>query len=81
MERGVIMNITEEIIVWLVILGIITFLLGTQIGRIYEKKEMNKIIVMHNLISNIWRNLLLLRTKEYTSLLREYIKLTKGTKE
>ena len=71
------MSITTEIIVWLVISGIVIFLVGTQIGRIYGQREMSKIIVMHKLVSNIWRDLLLHKTKEYTALLREYIKLVK----
>ena len=71
------MSITTEIIVWLVISGIVIFLVGTQIGRIYGQREMSKIIVMHKLVSNIWRDLLLHKTKEYTALLREYIKLAK----
>ena len=71
------MSITAEIIVWLVISGIVIFLVGTQIGRIYGQREMSKIIVMHKLVSNIWRDLLLHKTKEYTALLREYIKLVK----
>ncbi len=77
MERGVIMNITVEVIVWSVMLGIIIFLLGTQIGRICGQKEMEKIIDMHKLVSNIWKGITVDTLKRYEMLLREYIKLAK----
>lgn len=67
----------ELIITLLILLGALIFLVGTQIGRIIGQKEMDDVIRMHKLVSNIWRELLLLRTKEYTALLREYIKSTK----
>lgn len=65
------------VVTLLILLSTLIFLVGMQIGRIIGQKEMNDVIRMHKLISNIWRDLLLLRTKEYTALLREYIKSTK----
>lgn len=65
------------VITLLIILGTLIFLIGTQIGRIVGQREMNDVIRMHKLVSSIWKGLLLARTKEYTVLLREYIKATK----
>ncbi len=80
MERGEIMNITAEIITWSIVLGIVIFLLGTQVGRIFGQREMNKVIIMHKLVSNIWKGITVDTLKRYEMLLREYIKLAKGTK-
>ncbi len=77
MERGVIMNITTGIIVQLVLLGIIIFFLGTQVGRIYGQREMKKIIDIHKHVSSIWKGLTADTLKRYEMLFREYIKLAK----
>ena len=78
MERGIIMNTDINIVITLlIILGTLIFLIGTQIGRVIGQREMDDVIRMHKLVSNIWKELLLRKTTEYTALLREYIKLTK----
>ena len=78
MEKGVIMNTDINIaVILLIILGTLIFLVGTQIGRIIGQKEMNKIIVMHKLVSNIWKGITADTLKRYDMLLREYIKLAK----
>ena len=72
------MNIdTEIVIILLIVLSILIFLIGTQIGRIIGQREMNDVIQMHKLVSSIWKGLFLDKTKEYITLLREYIKSTK----
>ena len=71
------MSITAEIIVWLVISGIVIFLVGTQVGRIYGQREMKKIIDMHKHVSSIWKGLTADTLKRYEMLFREYIKLAK----
>jgi hypothetical protein len=79
MERGEIMNLTTETVInlFLALCSLLTFLLGMIIGRRIGRKEMNDVTQIHKFISSIWRDLLLLKTKEYTALLREYIKLAK----
>ena len=67
----------EIVVILLIVLSILIFFVGTQVGRIVGQNEMKDIIRMHKLVSNIWKEQLLLKTKEYAVLLREYIKLTK----
>ncbi len=67
----------EIVIILLVVLSILIFFIGMQIGRIIGQNEMGEIIRMHKHINSIYKGIATEMSEKHKMLSREYIKLAK----